>query len=363
MGESAMTTADDAFDKLMIKKALNIPIANPSVDAAPKSRPRAATSVRPAGSRGVRDDAVKVMNILDGIGDYNPRGAEEEGGMYSTPTETDLEAVSEVDEAHRQGAKILGRDADPADFLSGIADIAGGADDDDDVEYRDVDVYNEEAVADPALDRARRVRRFAYLPLGGMESFESRARDIMASLVSQDPDHPSLAITSPSRGDGQTEIAIRLALSVAKRVDYRILLVDFDVRKPQVASRLGLSSKYFTVTDVLRTSCPLGEALMYSEEDNLYVLPARASDRDGDEILNDRQVRQLMDQLHSTFDFVILCCGPLDHADATILCRHSGATALAGYCLHSRAKALRDAADRLSDAGVTVAGLLLTGAV
>lgn len=360
MGESAMTTADDAFDRLMNRNALGIPVANPSaagpVEAAGN---RTAASVPQAYPRG-EGGSVRVTEIMDDVGDYHPRGYDDEGGdVFATPTETDLEAVSEVEEAHRHGARILGRDADSDEYQD---DDESG--DGTEVEYRDVDILDGE-VAPPglALDRARRLRRFAYLPLAGVESFETRARDIMASMVSQNPDRPSLAIAGPQPGDGQTEICIRLALAAAKRVDYRVALVDFDVRKPQVAQRLGLSSKYFTIADVLRGSCPLGEALMYSEEDNLYVLPARASDRDGDEVLNDSQVRQVMEQLHDTFDFVIVCCGALEHADAIILCRHSGATALAGYCRHTRAGTLREAADRLAESGVAVAGLLLTGAM
>lgn len=357
MGEFAMTTADDAFGRLMNRNALGIPVANPSADFFNAADDKTASSIRPAHPRG-EGGPVRVTDIMEDVGDYRPRGYDDESGdVFATPTETDLEAVSEVDEAHRHGARILGLDASSDNY----------ADDDEsgsEMEYRDVDVLDQDASSyGLALDRARRLRRFAYLPLAGMESFEARARDLMASLVSQNPERPSLAVAGPSRGDGQTEVSIRLALAVAKRVDYRIALVDFDVREPQVAQRLGLSSKYFTIADVLRGSCPLGEALMYSEEDNLYVLPARASDRDGDEVLNDLQVRQVMEQLHDTFDFVIVCCGALEHADAIILCRHSGATALAGYCRHTRAWTLREAADRLTESGVSVAGLLLTGAV
>jgi Mrp family chromosome partitioning ATPase len=194
-----------------------------------------------------------------------------------------------------------------------------------------------------------------------MDRFKNRARDIMASVTSQYPDRPSLAVTSPRRGDGQTELAIRLALAAAKRVDYRVLLVDFDIRKPQIAARLGLSSKYFVLGDVLRSSCLLGEALLYSEEDNLYVLPARPLDREGDDVLADRQVQAVMAQMHATFDFTIIGCGPMEHVDATIVCRHAGVTALAAFCGRTPARTLREAAEALGEAGVAVAGLLLTG--
>lgn len=351
-----MSSADEAFDKLLEKNALNIPVANPSAEARGGTRGGRPTAASIPRADGGRAGAMQVLDMLDGVsGDYNPEqyGAEPDN-IFATPTETDLEPVdADMANAHRQGAQVMGLDAGGVEDGDGVLDS----------EMRDASIVDEDVMGVEAdLRRARRFRRFAYLPLSGMEHFESRARDIMATLASQEPDRPSLAITSPSRGDGQTEIAIRLALAMAKRVDYRILLADFDIRKPQIAMRLGLSSKHFTLSDVLRGSCPLGEALMVSEEDNLYVLPARASDRDGDEVLDDREVQMLLAQVHATFDFTIIGCGPVDHAAAGIVCRHAGAAALAGYCGRTRAGALRRTADRLVRSGANVAGMLLTGA-
>ena len=361
-------TADDAFEKLMHRNALSIPVANPSAEA------RRATGVRPVPvARGTTarrqadadDEVMKVLNVMEeGRGDYNPRreAGEEDEGVFTTPTETDLDPVADdvdVTNAYVHGARVIGRDA------TGHEDFYGDSGEADEEGYVDAAVRGGEADGDTGpfgLDLARRVRRLAFLPLADMELFENRARDLMASLQGQDAEHPSLAVTCPHRGDGGTEIAIRLALAMAKRVDYRVLLADFDLRKPQVAPRLGLSVKHFALADVLRGSCPLGEALFYSEEDNLYVLPARASERDGDEFLDDRAVQNLFTRLHRTFDFAVVVCGPMDHADAGSICRHAGAAALAGYCGFTRAGALRDAADRLAEGGAKVAGLLLTGA-
>lgn len=352
MGEPAVN-ADDAFDNLMQKNALAIPVANPGDDSA-QALLNSVRRVEPDS-----DGAMRVMSLLDQVpsGDYNPHSYDDDtGGVYATPTETDLDPITDAEalgRGRRVSSTVVKSESDPADFLAGLAD---------DSEFREVDASEPLEIGDAGLERARRLRRFAYLPLSGFDHFEGRARDIMSSVGSQFPDSPSLAITCPRSGDGQAEIAIRLALAAAKRVDYRVLLVDCDIREPQVAKRLGLSSKYFVLGDVLRSSCLLGEALMYSEEDNLYVLPSRASDRDGDEVLDDRQVQLLMTRIHSTFDFTIICCGSLEHADAMIVCRHAGATALAGFCGRTPARSLRDSAERLGEVGVAVAGLLLTGA-
>lgn len=368
-------TADDAFDKLVEKNALNIPVVKPSTEGVDVEMQTSnwidgdnwaggdamageiPTAVRhPVDSAG---EAIRVLNILEGddVREYNPRGYDDDSDSYSTPTETDLDAVDgELGSAYAHGAQVLGRDIDPGEFFEEIVDAQ-------EVSESETEVGDMSPAAMQAyLEKARRVRRYSYLPLTGMEHFETRARDIMAMVTAATPTTPSLAVTSVSRGSGQAELAIRLALAAAKRVDYRVLLADFDVRKPQVAKRLGLSSKYFTLADVLRDSCPLGEALMVSEEDNLYVLPARASDRDGDEVLNDRQVQNLLALAHGAFDFVVVSCGPLDHADATIVCRHCGAAALSAFCGHSSARDIRSAASRLSEVGVNVAGLLLAGA-
>ncbi|MCD7896785.1 MAG: hypothetical protein LUG50_08945 [Planctomycetaceae bacterium] len=442
-------TADDAFDKLLAKNALNIPVARPAdpargaeggvVPPAPSGQPEAADPSGPArmpvssdlpssegGSR-VRhrsdaggQPAMRVENVFDGSeddiddfidadvgpfagpaapgasGDYRPPvpGAEEENGVFSTPTETDLEAVDYFDDmdedgngdgaiemasAHRRGARVVGRDADSRDNEDEFAlpdydddDNDNGDSDGDDEYYPDGNDDDNGLSAsarslppsaeEAGLKLAKTVRRFSFLPLSGMDQFESGARDLVASLRSQNPERPSLAVTAARRGDGQTEIAIRLGLAAAKRVDYRVLLVDFDVRRPQMAVRLGVTAKYFTLTDVLRGACRLGEALTFSEEDNLYILPARPTDRPGDEVLDDRQVASFFRQAHAVFDFTVLVCGSLDHPDPVIVCRHAGAAAVAGFCGFSRVGAIKDAADTLTEAGVKVAGMLLTGA-
>lgn len=333
-------SADEAFDNLMNKNAFAIPVAGRKSEA-------------PAPDQPGREQAMRVAALFDDPpADYVPPGDlardSERGVYYNHPTETDLEPVEveSVDVAHRHGARILGRDAeDDADYPPPGNQDGDGSDN----------------ALSTRLGGARRLRRFAYLPLSGMETFAADARDMLAGLAAVRPEQPSLAITSAARGEGRTELAIRLALALGRKVGYRVLLADCDVKKPNIATRLGLSSKYFTLIDVLRGSCPLAEALVMSEEDDLYVLPARATDRDGDEVLDARQVESLFEQLHSHFDLTIIDCGPAGNADALAVCRHAGATALAAYCGRGSARALRAAGRHLEAAGARVAGTLLTG--
>jgi Mrp family chromosome partitioning ATPase len=48
-----------------------------------------------------------------------------------------------------------------------------------------------------------------------------------------------VAITSPTKGCGKTMVACNLAFSVARQPETRCMLIDLDLRAPQVAQRLG----------------------------------------------------------------------------------------------------------------------------
>src|SRR3990167_858088 len=51
----------------------------------------------------------------------------------------------------------------------------------------------------------------------------------------------SLALVSPTTGNGKTLTAINLALSLAQEVKNTVLLVDFDLKHPSILQQLGIS--------------------------------------------------------------------------------------------------------------------------
>jgi protein-tyrosine kinase len=72
----------------------------------------------------------------------------------------------------------------------------------------------------------------------------SRSFDMLRTQVLQSMDlkgQKILAVTSPTPNCGKTLTAINLALSVARQSERQVMLVDMDLRKPQVAGSLGLA--------------------------------------------------------------------------------------------------------------------------
>jgi len=92
----------------------------------------------------------------------------------------------------------------------------------------------------------------------------SRSFDILRTQVLRSMDLKGwriLAVTSPTPGCGKTLTALNLALSIARQPERSVLVVDLDLRKPQVAAGLGLKREK-GVLGVLEDQVALTAAIM-----------------------------------------------------------------------------------------------------
>jgi len=127
----------------------------------------------------------------------------------------------------------------------------------------------------------------------------------------------SLAIFSPGPEDGKTTTAINLAISMASDRLHTVLLVDFDLKSPTLASRLGLAPE-FGVDDALTDRAPLEDCLYHPEGfDRFVLLPARAGIGNSSEILAGPRGRELVAELRTRYPerIVIFDLPPVLNAD------------------------------------------------
>jgi protein-tyrosine kinase len=101
----------------------------------------------------------------------------------------------------------------------------------------------------------------------------------------------TIAITSPSIQSGKTVVAINLALSIAHHPSKSALLVDFDLRRPRVASYLGLPEGT-SLNEVLAGEAELSRAILNAGIPGFQVLPThRRVMGAGDVLASDRVSR------------------------------------------------------------------------
>jgi Mrp family chromosome partitioning ATPase len=111
----------------------------------------------------------------------------------------------------------------------------------------------------------------------------------------------SLAILSPAAADGKTTTAVNLAVSLASDRLHTVLLVDFDFRRPALASRFGLAPE-FGVDDVLSGHAALEDCLYHPQGfERLVILPARAALANSSEILAGPRGREVVAELRARY--------------------------------------------------------------
>jgi protein-tyrosine kinase len=138
----------------------------------------------------------------------------------------------------------------------------------------------------------------------GKSSPEAAAFRVLRTQVLQRMDEhhwQSLAIFSPSSEDGKTTTALNLAISLANDERHTVLLVDFDLRRPTIASKLGLEP-FKGCDDVLRGEARVSHCLYHPESfDRLVILPARAAMEHSSEAISGQRGRDLVAELRSRY--------------------------------------------------------------
>ena len=129
----------------------------------------------------------------------------------------------------------------------------------------------------------------------------------------------TLVITSPSPAEGKTLTATNLALAQAHLAENRVLLADFDLRRPMIHTLLQ-TDRYPGLSDYLLGHVPLSAALRKIADTNLYVLPAGTPVKNPLELLNLKQAKVLLEDLPKVFQWSIFDTPPLlFSADANLL--------------------------------------------
>lgn len=110
-----------------------------------------------------------------------------------------------------------------------------------------------------------------------------------------------IGIASPADGDGKTLTAVNLALALAAEPNQTILLVDMDLRRPNVGKLLGIPEER-GVESVLRGEIGVDEALWRPEgRERLAFLPAAPLGGSSSEVFAGERTRAFLQELRNRY--------------------------------------------------------------
>ncbi|MEG4417148.1 polysaccharide biosynthesis tyrosine autokinase [Microcoleus sp. LAD1_D5] len=192
------------------------------------------------------------------------------------------------------------------------------------------------------------------------DAFQEAFRSLNANIRLLNVDTPinSCVITSCQVGDGKSTVAVNLARAAAA-MGQQVLLVDGDLRRPQVHEMLGLPN-WQGLHNVIADDVDVQQVIVRSPRDeNLFVLTSGPVPFDPTKVLSSRKMPHLMAALSSHFDLVIYDTPPLlGLADANLLAAHTNGLMLVVGLHQTEREALVLAFEDLKMAGIPLLGMV-----
>jgi len=120
----------------------------------------------------------------------------------------------------------------------------------------------------------------------------------------------TLAVTSATRGEGKTTTTACLAITLARELRQKVLLVDFDLRSPALHRALGLPSSSWGLAQILGQRHFDERFVRATVLPNLEFLPAGKTDRPAAELIESELVEWFVKEAASRYPMVIIDCAP-----------------------------------------------------
>jgi exopolysaccharide/PEP-CTERM locus tyrosine autokinase len=160
---------------------------------------------------------------------------------------------------------------------------------------------------------ARREIEKGLVTLMNPKSFEAEQFKILRTnlLFPESGKTPrSVMVTSSVPGEGKSFVAVNLAVSVAQHVNWNVLLIDCDLRRPSIHKQVGFKNVP-GLSDYLANGTALGPLLLKTGIENLTILPAGKPIDNPSELLSSERMAALLEEVAARYhDRLIILDSP-----------------------------------------------------
>jgi succinoglycan biosynthesis transport protein ExoP len=168
----------------------------------------------------------------------------------------------------------------------------------------------------------------------------------------------TLLVTSPGPGEGKTTVAANLA-AIFSQADKRVALIDADLRRPGVHSQFGISNREGLGNVFLNRARPNTVTRHKDELPNLFVITSGSLPPNPAELLGSQKMDQILSELGSFVDLVVIDTPPTIVADASILAARVDAVLFVIQPGTTHAQAAQASLDMFKRAGARVVGVVM----
>ncbi|MBL1321888.1 MAG: CpsD/CapB family tyrosine-protein kinase [Methylophaga sp.] len=130
----------------------------------------------------------------------------------------------------------------------------------------------------------------------------------------------TIAITSPTAGEGKSLVASNLAIAIAMELNQTVMLVDMDLRNPTLNKYFDLNAE-LGLKDYLEQNLELKDVLINPGIKRMVILPGKGRAEDSAELLSSPKMANLVAELKAQYDsrLIIFDVPPLLQTDDVLL--------------------------------------------
>lgn len=184
-------------------------------------------------------------------------------------------------------------------------------------------------------------------------------KTLRSNIAFTGADTRAIALTSFSAAEGKSTLAFQLAASMAEN-GKRVVLVDADLRKSVLASRIRVRGKILGVSHYLSGMANADEILCETDVPGLYIMFAGARVPNSAELLGSRGFELLITALKQAFDYVIVDAAPLGQViDCAIIAPKLDGVLLVIDTMHNSWKLEKRVISQLKKSGGKLLGVVL----
>lgn len=169
------------------------------------------------------------------------------------------------------------------------------------------------------------------------------------------------AVTSASSHEGKTSVAVSLAVSLARASGQATLLIDGDMRSPDIHELFDTRLEPGLV-EVLKGESPLEEAIITNCSASVHLLPAGKLTTSPHTLLGNGAFRALLREASTKYRYCVIDTPPvLAAAESLVMAKVADACLICAMRNISRGDHVRKACERLLASGSRPVGAVLNG--